>query len=67
MVTLDKHTIIEAERTWVVYNWLQHFSPDSLRTEFEAAGFEVAEFYGDVAGADYDEDGRDFAIVAGKN
>lgn len=62
-ISLDKHTIIEADRRRVIYNWLQHFDPDSLRAEFEAAGFEVQAFFGDVAGAAYDQNGRDFAIV----
>ena len=40
-VVLDKYTIIEETRKRVVYNWLQYFSEDSLRTEFEENGFKV--------------------------
>ncbi len=65
-VTLDKYTIIEKTKTRVVYNWLQYFSQDSLRMEFKENGFEVKEFYSDVAGSTFCQDSPDIAIVAGK-
>ena len=40
-VILDKYTIIEEKRTRIIYNWLQYFSVDSLREEFEENGFKV--------------------------
>lgn len=64
--TLDKYTIIEEKRTRVVYNWLQYFTQDSLREEFEASGFDVMEFYADVAGTAFAPDSPDMAIVARK-
>jgi len=65
-VTLDKYTIIEKARTRVVYNWLQYFSRDSLRREFEESGFEAKEFYSDVAGSAFSPESADMAIVAVK-
>ena len=65
-VTLDKYTIVEKTRTRVVYNWLQYFSRDSLREEFENNGFEIEEFYADVAGAAFSSDSPDMAVVARK-
>lgn len=65
-VTLDKYTIIEASRTRIVYNWLQHFSKESLRAEFENNGFEVEDFYANVAGEVFDTDSSEFAIVVRK-
>ena len=65
-VILDKYTIIEENRIRVVYNWLQYFSQDSLREEFEESGFEVAEFYSDVAGSAFSSDSPDMAVVARK-
>lgn len=62
-VVLDKYTIVEAERTRTIYNWLQYFSPASLRSEFEKAGFTQQEFYGNVAGAPFAESASEFAIV----
>jgi SAM-dependent methyltransferase len=65
-VILDKYTIIEKARTWTVYNWLQYFSPDSLRKEFEVNGFKMEEFYSDVAGKSFNSKSTEFAIVARK-
>jgi SAM-dependent methyltransferase len=66
-VTLDKYTIIEESRTRIVYNWLQHFSEESLRKEFEESGFEVESFYSNVAGETFDPEATEFAIVASKS
>lgn len=65
-VVLDKYTIIERDRTRVVYNWLQYFSLDSIAGEFTAAGFVVEDTYSDVAGTPFDRDGDEFAVVARK-
>jgi SAM-dependent methyltransferase len=65
-VYLDKYTIYESSRKREIYNWLQAFSPESLATEFEANGLRVLEKYGDVAGAPYDPEAAQFAVVAQK-
>ena len=65
-VILDKYTIIEKARTWAVYNWLQYFSPDALRKEFEVNRFKMEEFYSDVAGKSFNSKSTEFAIVARK-
>ncbi len=65
-VILDKHTVVEAARIRTVYNWLQCFSPESLWSEFEEAGFTRQEIYADVAGTPFDEMASEFAIVASK-
>jgi len=65
-VVLDKYTIVEAQRTRVIYNWLQCFSPDALKREFDGVGFRHLELRGDVAGAAFDEDAPEFAIIARK-
>jgi hypothetical protein len=65
-VVLDKYTIIEAERTRTVYNWLQYFSPEALEREIQECGLTVDTFYSDVAGTLFDPGSRDFAVVARK-
>ena len=65
-VTLDKYTIIEKARKRVVYNWLQYFSEDSLKNEFEGNGFKVEALYSDVAGKAIASESAEFAIVAKK-
>jgi cyclopropane fatty-acyl-phospholipid synthase-like methyltransferase len=63
-VFLDKYTIIEEDRTRTVYNWIQCFSPESLRAEFEENGLEVEELWADVAGTPFNPDSTEFAVVA---
>jgi len=65
-VILDKYTIIEESRKRIVYNWLQYFSRDSLRKEFEENGFKVDELYSDVAGKTFAPESKEIAIVAKK-
>ena len=65
-VTLDKYTIIEESRTRYVYNWLQHFSKESLRKEFEENGFNVESLYSNVAGETFDPESTEFALIARK-
>ncbi len=65
-VVLDKYTLIEADRTWTVYNWLQYFSSESLKREFVECGFTVDELYSDVAGTPFDPKANEFAVVAKK-
>lgn len=62
-VVLDKYTIIEKQRTWVVYNWLQHFDLASLAGEVECNGFVIDETYGDVAGSPLSDDASEMAVV----
>ena len=63
LVSLDKYTIVEEHRQRTVYNWLQHFTPESLEREAHAAGLRVDEVYRDVAGNSYDSDAAEFAVV----
>ena len=65
--TLDKYTIFEKTRSWVIYNWLQYFNQDSLRKEFEEVGFVIDEFYTDVAGSTFSPESPDITIVARKS
>lgn len=65
-VILDKYTIVEAERTRTIYNWLQYYDPVDLENEFAEHGLKVVNFYSDVAGSPYDRESREFAVVARK-
>ncbi|HPL63254.1 MAG TPA: methyltransferase domain-containing protein [Syntrophales bacterium] len=63
-VVLQKYTIVEAERTRTVYNWLQYFSPEVINAEFSRSGLRVTEFYADVAGKPFEPQSTEFAVVA---
>lgn len=63
-VVLDKYTIIEPDRARTIYNWFQHFDRDAIATELAASGLAVTDFHADVAGAPFDPDASEFAVVA---
>jgi len=63
-VTLDKYTIFEQSGQRTVYNWLQHYSKDSLNDEFAEAGLKIEAIYADVAGSPMKEESDEMAIVA---
>jgi SAM-dependent methyltransferase len=63
-VSLDRYEIVEAHRTRTFCNWTQYYDPDSLAQELAADGFAVTELIGDVAGAPYDPESHEFAVVA---
>jgi cyclopropane fatty-acyl-phospholipid synthase-like methyltransferase len=65
-VVLDKYTIIQKSRRRTIYNWLQYFSQESLGAEFERSGFRIEGYYSDVAGATFDPESAEFAIIAKK-
>lgn len=64
MVFLDKYTIIEENKTYEIYNWLQYFSQKSLIKEFDQGGFEIQNFFNNVAGDPKTDDQNEMAIVA---
>jgi len=65
-VVLDKYTIVEMDRTREIYNWLQYFRPEDLHRELETAGFVIEETLKDVAGAPFDPQGDEIAVIARK-
>lgn len=65
-VVLDKYTIIEENRTWEVYNWLQYFDIQFLDKELHACGFKISEKFSDVSGSPYTALSDEFAVVVKK-
>ena len=65
-VSLDKYTIVEADRIRTVYNWLQYFTPEGLEKEMGASGLHIESIYADVTGSPYDRKSNEFAVVAKK-
>lgn len=62
-VFLEKHMIVEAERTRTLYDWVQHFSPESLASELAGPGLEIASLLGDVTGQAFDPQSAQFAVI----
>lgn len=65
-VSLDKYTIIEKNRKRIVYNWLQHFTKETLKNELSSNGFAVKDFFANVAGDKFEPSALEFAITAQK-
>lgn len=65
-VVLDKYTIIEKDRIRFIYNWLQYFSEESIKKEFDRNNFIIENIFSDVAGSNYNLNGDEIAIVAKK-
>lgn len=65
-VILDKYTIVEENKHRVIYNWLQYFSPDSLKEELERGNFKVQNQYADVGGSPYNSQNDEMAVVLKK-
>lgn len=63
-VVLDKYTIVEADRSRVIHNWLQYFSPACLAAELSRAGLAVEAWHGDVAGGPFQPEGAEMAVIA---
>jgi 2-polyprenyl-3-methyl-5-hydroxy-6-metoxy-1,4-benzoquinol methylase len=63
-VVLDKYTLIEADRTRTVYNWLQYFSTDAVKQEFAECGLIIQELFSDVAGSSFSTEAAEMAVVA---
>ena len=61
-ISLDHYTIVENNRTWDMYNWLQYFTHQSIQNELKAKGFEVVDF---INGFDVEEvNSTTFGVVA---
>ena len=61
---LDKYTIVERDGIRRFYSWLQCFTLQDVESECADCGLQVVENWGDVAGAAYDPDATEFAVVA---
>ncbi len=63
-LSLDSYLIIEPEETWQIFNWFQHFTPQSIKVELEGAGFSVCQMAGDLTGEPLQQDGELIGIIA---
>ena len=62
---LDQAIVVEAGGRVAIYRlWLQDFTPASITTELEQAGFDVEGLWGDLTGGPLDEDGEWIGVLA---
>jgi SAM-dependent methyltransferase len=65
-LSLDRYLIVEPKETWQIFNWLQHFTPQSIEAELMDAGFEVDLMVGELSGEPLKSDGDFIGIIARK-
>jgi len=49
-LSLDRYLIVEPDESWQIFNWFQHFTPESLQAELNSACFAVDQMVGDLTG-----------------
>ena len=63
-LTLDCYLIAEPSETWQIYNWFQHFTPESIQAELQNAGFEIDQMVGDLCGEPLKPESNLIGIIA---
>lgn len=63
-LSLDRYVIVEPDATWEVFNWMQHYTPDSLQAELRDAGFAVDRMVAELTGERLRTDGDFIGVIA---
>jgi SAM-dependent methyltransferase len=64
LLTLDRYLIVEPNETWQIYNWTQHFTPQSIEIELKSAGFQIDQIAGDLSGTPLEPGNDLIGIIA---
>ena len=63
-LSLDRYLIVEPNETWQIFNWYQHYTPESLQAELRHAGFADVKMVGDLTGKPLEIDGDFIGVIA---
>lgn len=63
-LALDHYVIVEPDEIWQIYNWFQHFTPESIESELQDSGFEIDQMQGDLSGAPLEAESDLLGIIA---
>jgi len=63
-LSLDRYLIIEPNETWQIFNWMQHYSQESLQAELNHAGFAVVKMVGELTGEPLKSGGDFIGVIA---
>ena len=63
-LTLDRYLIIEPNETLEIFNWFQHFTPESITAELNNAGFSVDLMVGDLTGESLKDESDFIGVIA---
>jgi len=64
-LSLDRYLIVEPNETWQIFNWFQHYTPESLQAELHHAGLSVVQMLGDLTGKPLEPGGDFIGVIAG--
>jgi SAM-dependent methyltransferase len=63
-LSLDRYLIVEPNEAWQIFNWLQHYTPESLQAELRHAGFAVVQMVGELTGKPLQPGGDFIGVIA---
>ena len=61
---LDRYLIVEPNETWQIFNWMLHYTPESLQAELRHAGFAVVKMVGELTGKPLKTHGDFIGVIA---
>ena len=63
-ISLDRFAVFEPDDAWVIWNWVQYFTPGRAAAELGEAGFMVCAMTGGLDGAPLSDDCRALGVIA---
>ena len=66
LLSLDRYLIVEPGESWEIFNWFQHFTPLSIESELNQAGFEIEQMSESLTGEKLRPDSEVIGIIARK-
>jgi len=63
-LSLDHYVIVQPNETWKIFNWVQHFTPQSIDKELRDAGFKIDHLAGDLIGTPLEPEAPLIGVVA---
>jgi SAM-dependent methyltransferase len=63
-LALDRYLIVEPSESWQIFNWFQHFTPESLEAELKASGFKVDTMMDSLSGEPLKSKGEFIGVIA---
>ena len=64
---VDKYTVIDDSRELEIFTWNQCYSVETIEKVFEENGFQIVEWFSDVAGTPLKDDSRGITVLAMKS
>lgn len=62
-IILQKHTIIEKNNKFTIYNYLKCFEFDEIVKELSDNGFHTVEYFSDISGTEYEKKSEEIALI----